>query len=447
MIDLSQRMEQSLRQTLELALSPKVIQMLKILNLSYIELIEKIEKEAEENITLDVEKQDRLAAYINYIAQERVPKKDISGEELPGIETIESLPETLEEHLLRQLELEDLSPRYNDIAKYLIGSMDERGYIANYPEAKESIINKFKVSPPTVDKILRTVQGLEPEGVGARDLKECLLIQIEEYNFENDGLKNVLEKAVKHHLDDIAEKKFKKIADKLGISEEGAKNLGDFIRNNLNPNPGANFSVKTQTMIPSFTIEKLQGKYKISNLEKKYGPVLKINPKYQTMLADPSTDNETREFIQKKLESAKELLDNITRRHDTLEKILDIISGTQKTFFEKGAIWLNPLLQKDIAKTVGVHPSTISRALAGKFIQTPQGLFQMKYLCPREFKGHTVERIKKMVEQTVGSEGRPLSDEEIKDLLQKQGISIERRTITEYRKVLNIPPSSKRNKS
>ncbi|MFC1560168.1 RNA polymerase factor sigma-54 [Candidatus Margulisiibacteriota bacterium] len=443
---MNQRQEQSLRQTLEFALSPKIIQMLKILNLSYLELVEKIEKEAEENVTLDIERQDRLAAYIGHIAQERIPKKEIK-DELPGIETLETLPETLEEHLLRQLELEDLSPKYDEIARYLIGNLDERGYIKDYPKIKESAAKKLKASTPTIDKILKIIQKFEPEGVGARNLKECLLIQIEEYNFENEGLRDVLEKAVKHYLEDLANKDFKKVSANLSIKEEGARNLSEFIKNNLNPNPGSNFSSRKVTIIPSFTIEKQKNKYTAVNLEKKYGPLLKVNPKYHAMLEDPNTDKETKDFLRTKFGSAKELLENISRRHETIEKIMGIITDTQNSFFEKGAIWLKPLQQKDIAGTVGVHPSTISRALAGKYIQTPQGLFQLKYLCPREFKGHTVERVKKLITQIVENEKKALSDEDIKGILQKEGVTIERRTVAEYRKELSLPSSSKRVKS
>jgi RNA polymerase sigma-54 factor len=438
--------ELNLSHTLELMLSPRMIQMLRMLNLSYVELVEEIEKKSEENVMLELERPDRLLEYLKLISSERISKKEFVHEELPGIESLADTAETLEDHLLKQLDLEKMDEKKKKIAEFLIGSIDARGYLLNYAQISESIKKELGASQHETDKTLEVIQELEPEGVGARDLKECLLIQVREHNFESEELEDLLTKAIEDHLDDFAEKKFDKIAKALKIGKDGAEKLAEFIKSNLNPNPGSMFAQRLPCVIPSFSIVKEKDKYTAVNLERSYGPSLKISPVYEKMLKDPKTDAKSIEFLKVKLEAAKDFLENIAKRHETIEKILDLIIAAQSGSFEGGKLKLSPLMQKNIAKELGLHPSTISRAIANKYIQTPRGIILLKTLCPRDIKGTTGEKIHKLIQNIIDSEDKkdPLTDEGIAEKLKGDGLCLERRTVALYRKKLGFKIASKR---
>lgn len=440
------RLQPEVRQTLELLLSPRMLQMLKILSLPYTELVDRITKESEENPLLEVERRDEYVEFIRYLTQDRKIKKQADYTELPGLENIGNVEKTLEEHLLEQLELEDLDQNYRDIAKTIIENIDDLGYVINYPRLRERIMKDFSVSRPTVDKALKIVQGFEPEGVGARDLKECLLIQIREYNFENEALQKMLTKVVEKHLDDLGRQDFAKVAQGLGIPESGVTEIANFIKNNLNHNPAASFGGETKHVIPSFAVERTDNGHKLVNLETRYGPVINISSQYLKMLENPKTDEKTKEFLKNKLKIAKNLLEDFSKRSETLEKIVRNIIETQEDFLTRGITWLRPLAQKDLADEFGLHPSTISRTVTQKYIQTPQGLFPLKFLCPRGPKGLTVARIKAMLVDIVKKEDKnsPLNDSQITKIMKEQGARIDRRTVAYYRKELKIPTAGER---
>lgn len=440
------RLQPEVRQTLELLLSPRMLQMLKTLSLPYTDLVDQITKESEENPLLEVERRDEYVEFIRYLTGDRKIKKQADFGEMPGLENIGSVTKTLEEHLLEQLELEDLEETYYKIAKIIIENIDNFGFVINYPRLREKIMREFSISRPTVDKVLKIVQGFEPEGVGARDVKECLLIQIREYNFENEALQKLLTKAVEKHLEDLGQEDFAKIAKGLGIAETGVTEIANFIKNNLNPNPGSSFGGKTKHVIPSFAVEKTEKGNKIINLETRYGPVINISSQYLKMLENPKTDQKTREFLKEKLKTAKNLIEDFSKRSETLEKIVRKIVETQGDFLDRGVTWLQPLAQKNLAVEFGLHPSTISRAVAQKYIQTTKGIFPLKFLCPRGPKGMTVARTKTMLTDIIKKEDKnnPLTDKEITQIMQAQGARIDRRTVAYYRKELEIPTSDAR---
>jgi RNA polymerase sigma-54 factor len=440
------RLQPELRQTLELLLSPRMLQMLKILNLPYMELVDRLSQEAEENPMLEVERRDEYVEFIRYLTSDKKIKKEADFAEFPGLENIGNLEKTLEEHLMEQLELEDLDQTYHDIAKTIIENIDDLGYVINYPKLRERLMKEFSVSRPTVDKVLRIVQGFEPEGVGARNLKECLLIQIREYNFENETLQEILIKAVDKHLQDLSLPNFAKVAQGLGIPEEGVAEIAGFIKNNLNPNPGASFGGETKHVLPSFSVEKSEKGYKLVNLETRYGPVINLSPQYLKMLEDPKTDEKTKEFLKEKLKNAKNLIEDFSKRSETLDKVVRRIIEIQDEFLSRGITWLHPLPQKNLADEFGLHPSTISRTVAEKYVQTPQGLFPLKFLCPRGPKGLTVARIKAMLAESIKNENKskPLTDKQITEIMQERGAKIDRRTVAYYRKELKIPSADQR---
>jgi len=441
-------MQTSLQQTLSLHLSPRILQMLKILSLPYLELVGQIHKEAEENVMLEVERADEYAEYIRFLNSDRKIRKEADFSEVPGLENIKTNEKTLIEHLLSQLELEDLEEKTNSIAKEIVLSIDEKGYLPDYPEIRDKIMKKLAVSRPTVDKALKIVQGFEPDGIAARDLKECLLLQIENYNFESPELEEILTKVVNDHLDDIEKGDLKSIAKKIGVSESGVSEIINYIKNNLTPYPGAAFGSGPRQVIPSFSVYEEDGKYKVISLEQKYGPQLSLSPAYLKMLDDPKTDNETREFLKNKLNRAKDLLEDFNKRGETLEKIGRKIIEGQKDFLEKGILYLVPLSQKSLADEFGLHPSTISRAIAEKFVQTPHGIYNLKFLCPRGPKGVTAAKMKALIGGIIEKENKhaPYSDEKIMELMKEAGINLDRRTVAYYREKLKIPSAANRSK-
>jgi len=443
------KLQAEITQTLELLLSPRLLQMLKILNLPYLELIDRISKEAEENVMLEVERRDEYVEFLRYLTSDKKIKKEADLTELPGLENFSRVEKSLEDYLLEQLEMEDLEEDHKEIARELIGSINDQGYLPDYPKLRESIMQKLKVSRPTVDKILKIIQSFEPEGVAARDLKECLLIQIHAYNFESEELEKFLEKAIEKHLEDIGKQDFSKVAKGLGIPESGVVEIANFIKENLNPYPAAAFGGQTRHVIPSFAVEEAEKGYKVISLENRYGPVLKLSPEYLKMLDDPRTDEKTVNFLKEKLKKAKELMEDFSKRSETLEKIVRKIVDSQADFLEKGLIWLKPLSQKSLADEFGLHPSTISRAVAAKYVQTPQGLYSLKLLCPRGPKGITANRMKAMILEIINAEDKanPFTDEQLTHRLNERGIDIDRRTVAYYRKELKLPTATERIKT
>jgi RNA polymerase sigma-54 factor len=446
MIDLN--IQPDLQQTLELLLSPRLLQMLKILNLPYLELVERIDQEAEENVMLEVERQDEYIEFLRYLTSDQKIKKEADFSELPGLENIGRVGKTLEQHLLEQLELEDWEETYKEIGKEIIGHIDDNGYLLAYPQLREKIMEKYNISRPTVDKVLKMIQGFEPEGVGARDLKESLLIQVKAYDFENDELEAIISKAINNHLDDLGQEKFSQVAQAMGLPESGIAEIANFIKNNLDPYPGASFGGETRHVLPSYAVEKAGKGFKLINLETNYGPKLKLSAEYLKMLENPRTDEKTKTFLKDKLKKAKELMEDFSKRSETLERIARKIVESQQAFLEKGVIWLNPLTQKSLADEFGLHPSTISRAVAEKYIQTPQGLFSLKFLCPRGPKGMTATRLKAMLVGIIKEEDKsqPLTDEEIAQAMKEKGASIDRRTVAYYRHELKIDAAEQRKK-
>lgn len=441
------RHEQNLEQSLQLLLSPKLLAMLRVLALPYIEMVDEIKRECEENPMLEVERADTLAEYLRYLGSDKKAKKQLDLAEYPGMENVKAVAHDLTKHLLEQLNLVELPSDAFRAGEYLIENLEPNGYLKNYPELKKQAVEKLKVEGKAVDRALSLIQTFEPEGVGARDLKECLLIQVREYNFESEELEAVLTRVIEDHLDDLAGQNFKKIAQALKLSESGVSEIANYIKENLNFNPASGFAEESRRIIPSFAIEiGKKGDVIGTNLEEKYGPRIKISAEYQRMLKDPKTDAKTVKFLKDKLEKVKDLMETMSRRQETIDEILKIMTETQQDFVKKGAAHLKPLMQKDLAGKIGVHPSTISRALAEKYVQTPQGLFPAKFLCPREVSGSTPERIRSMILESVADEDRrhPFSDEDLKELLGKAGVAIERRTVAAYRKQLGILPASER---
>lgn len=442
----------NLSQQLRLILNPRILQLLKTLHLPYVDLMESIARETTENPALEVEKGDELLEYARALRGTRSTSTPADFDELMPDKEIKDMGPTLQEFLLQQVRLEELEEGDEKIAEYIINNIDEKGYIKDYPRVRDEIMKECQVKSCNVDKVLSLIQALEPDGVGARNLKECLLLQLQEYNFDSPELQEVIYKTIKYHFEDLAKKKYAEIAQALDIEPEGVEHIAQFVEKNLTPSPGLQYRSdrQEQTIIPSFQIKKEDSpsgiKYSAVNLEKEKGPQLRISNHYLRLMDTPGTDEKTKKYIKEKLEAAKIFIENIQKRHETIQKIIDIITGSQQEFFQKGYYWLNPLQQNKLANIIGVHPSTISRAVSTKYAETPQGLYPLKYMCPRNFKGFSAMQIKGML-RTILHENKKLSDQKISDFLREnRNIDIKRRTITKYRLELGEESSYERKK-
>jgi len=432
------------RQILQLKqiLSPQMIQMLRTFHYSYEDLLKEVKEASRENVFVEVTRYDGL---MDYAASKRTNSEPLLGKDVSDFAADIPSRQNLYSMVLSQLELLGLSKSDLSICEFLVEFMDERGYIPNYNDAKEKVIKRFGIQERKVHDMLKIIQGLEPDGVGARDLRECLLIQIKNYDFKEPRLEEVLTKTIQHHLDDFAAQQYEKVAKALGIDVAGVKALGEFIKCNLNPNPGLEFSSSplNNHIIPSFEVSWEEGSVHLKNLEAEFGISISISDKYLKLLNDPKTDAESKAYLKDKLQAAKTLQDNIIKRRESMERIAWFIVTKQSLFIKSGKSYLAPLMQKDIAEELGLTPSTVSRIVSSKYIRTPHGVFALKQLCPRNHFGRTAEQLLAIVKDI--SQANPsLSDEKLTKGLHDLGIPIARRTVTKYRLLSGVKSSYQR---
>lgn len=415
---------------LEQLLSPKMIQMMKLFNLSYLDLVGTISHELKENVALEVVQEDRLIDYVRPHIQKQMRQTDADISDF----AVDTRGQSVYESVISQIDLMDLGTKEREIILLLAEGLDSRGFIPNYDAIKEKIKVQFGVQDRKVMAVLKILQSLEPEGVGARTLKECLLIQIESHDFENEALVAILKKIVTYHLDALGKGNFDGIAKNLGIPADGVKAAAEFIKNNLNPNPGQAYQSESyeQVLIPSFEVKIENDRLVVINLEQKMGVHLGVSETYLAMLGDNTLDEATRAFIKDKIQRAQSFIENIERRYENIEKLARYILEHQFYFLKKGTAYLEPLLQKQVAENLGLSPSTVSRIVASKSVQTPQGVFLLKQLCPRSLFGKTQERLKRMVLDLVQSHPQA-SDHYLTAILNGRGIPIARRTVNKYR--------------
>ncbi|MDD4503881.1 MAG: RNA polymerase factor sigma-54, partial [Clostridiaceae bacterium] len=351
---------------------------------------------------------------------------------------------TLKDHLISQLRVSPINEKLSDIGEYIIESLDENGYLTITQEDMSLILN---VKLEAVKEALSVIHTFEPFGVGAMDLKECLLIQLKNKDIINEKIELI----VLNHLDDIACNRLNNISKKLSISIEEAQKYSDIIKN-LEPKPGRSFegSTSTKYVIPDVYIEKVEKEY-IVIVNDHYGPRLKINQYYKSILINEDKSSQASTFINNKLSSAMWIIKSLEHRKNTLYNVVKAILQYQMDFFEKGPMFLKTMTLKKIAEMVNVHESTVSRAINGKYVQTPRGVFEIKYFFKsgvdnQDGDAISSESIKKMIKSYVNSEdtSKPLSDQNIADFLVKEGYMISRRTVAKYRDELGILSSSKR---
>lgn len=350
---------------------------------------------------------------------------------------------SLQEHLMRQAELSDLEPPVREALEHLIGGLDERGFATQTPS---EVALQTGLPLAAVQEAARLLKTFEPAGIGAADLGECLLVQLRAKG-RGDSL---AARIVRDHMELLTRRRIPEIARKSGAHvddvQEAIVEIGA-----LDPAPGRRFAEDTnRVVIPDVTVEQDGDEWKIT-LNDDYIPRLRISNTYRDLIARGSLNKQERDYLRERIRSGKFLINSIAQRQQTIERITREILKVQREFFEEGVSKLRPLTMTQIASAVGVHETTVSRAIANKFIQTPHGVFEMKYFFTPGYAssgGESVSNtsVKEMINELIASEDRshPLSDEEIVKKLSAKGIKIARRTVAKYREELGLLPSNLR---
>jgi RNA polymerase sigma-54 factor len=359
------------------------------------------------------------------------------------IENTAAEPESMSKNLMSQLSLSTENAIDYKIGEWIISEIDERGYFSSSIEAGSL---ELGVAPEEVEKVLKIIQTFIPIGIGARDLRDCLLIQIEASH--NDS--PLLNKIVQDHLEALSKKQYPAIARALKISVERVQELGALIAS-LEPMPGRYFGSRAAIYItPDVIVKEVNGGY-VAYVNDDGLPRLRISSLYRKLLKNRNGDPKTKEYIRDKLRSAQWLVSNIQQRKDTIQKVAQSIVDVQKDFLDRGIAYMKPLVLKEIAEQVEMHESTISRVTASKYMETPRGIFLLRYFFSSGIENSYGEAtssksVKEMIRTRVETEDKhkPLSDQRITELLSKMGIKIARRTVAKYREELGILSSKYR---
>ena len=365
--------------------------------------------------------------------------------ELPPLENTASSTESLADHLEWQLAMQTDETLLRDIGSALIGNINDDGYlVASFDEL--AAMGPWPV--PEVERALRLVQGFDPTGVAARDLQECLLIQLRHLGLEGTPT----ERIVMDHLRLLQNHQVPEIARKLGLTIDDLKEHIEIIRN-LDPKPGSRYNPsQSQYVIPDVYVVKVEDQY-VAVLNEDGLPQMRISPVYRRLLDKSATENtdETRAYVKDKFRSALWLIKSVEQRQKTIHKVANSIINFQRDFLDHGIEHLRPLVLRDVANDIGMHESTVSRVVTNKYMHTPQGVFEMKYFFHSGISssyGESVSSvtIKQRIRKIIDNEDprKPLSDSKIVSILQREGLVLARRTIAKYREELKIPTSNQR---
>jgi RNA polymerase sigma-54 factor len=486
-------LKQYLKMTQQLVMTPQLQQAIRLLQLSRPELYETIQKELVENPVLEdsgmePERNDRTRAERQAEAQvdgvserhaEMERPKAESGDvvdpanrdwesfvenynqysyspgasgvrygddDMPTLEQTVAGQSSLDDHLTWQLGVTQLTDGEHRVAERIIGNIDAIGRFNGALLA--DIAAEEGLELDEAEAVLEVIQEFDPIGVGARDLRECLLIQARHYFPDEDIVLAILDR----HLDNIEKRNVAPILKDLGIDSDDLRDAMDII-GTLEPKPGRNFAEETTHYItPDVYVVKVGDEY-IVQLNEDGMPKLRISNFYESQIKAGTADAKTRDFIQEKFRSAVWLIRSIHQRQGTIRKVTESIVRFQREFMDRGVEFLRPLILRDVADDIGMHESTISRVTTNKYVHTPQGIFELKYFFNSRIttsSGPDVasEAVKQRIKKLVGQEepGKPLSDQALCEMLAEEGMEIARRTVAKYREMLNIPPSSKRKK-
>lgn len=420
-------------QTLKLTLTPQLRQAIEILQFSSLELLEYLHEQQMENPLIELE------GLYQYIHDVPVESSRTQTEERNWFNQVLSAAETLQERLEAQLLEFPLSDEIKQIGKFLIGNVDERGYLdISVGEAAACV----GVPEAKIEEAIACLQQMDPPGVCARDLKECLLLQLRRLA-PDDGLAM---RMVEESLEELAQGKIQLLAQRYGVSPGAIQRAYDRIQS-LNPHPGLAYSAEApRYLIPDVQIEKVNGEYVVILLDH-WLPHFRINPDYHQMIQNG--DERVASYLREKLNAALWIARSIEQRRLTLYRVVECLVEEQREFLEKGKAFLRPLTLRQVADKLGMHESTVSRATSGKYAQTPRGLIELK-----AFFSHGIgtedeispERVKLRLKELIDGEDKrkPLSDQKLAELLSVEGICLSRRTVAKYREEMRIPSSAKR---
>ncbi|MBI3994586.1 MAG: RNA polymerase factor sigma-54 [Nitrospirae bacterium] len=463
-----------LRLTQKLIMTPQLQQAIKLLQLSRLELTQMISQELLENPLLEdspteleepvdekktqedenvpdskeIELTSQWEEYIGDVQRENKESEPISagGDDPPSYEQTLTRPQSLQDHLLWQLRLSVASPREVEVGKVVIGNIDDEGYLRI---TVEELASSAGAGMEEAEHALKLVQSFDPKGVGARNLRECLLIQLEQLELKG----SLAEVVVQNHLNDIETRRYQNIAKALGISLDEVSAVVKIIQC-LEPKPGRPFFAdEAQIIVPDIFVVKSDDGYDVV-LNDDGMPKLRISPYYQKLLSDKSKRPDAiHSYLEDRFRSAIWLVRSIEQRNRTITKVAQSIVKFQLDFFEKGVDYLKPLVLRQVADDISMHESTISRVTTNKYMHTPQGIFELKYFFNSsisrsgEFGGEVSSvAVREIIRQMVSQEDPkdPLKDQEIVERLKSQHIEIARRTVAKYRTELKIPQASRR---
>ncbi|HXG50325.1 MAG TPA: RNA polymerase factor sigma-54 [candidate division Zixibacteria bacterium] len=471
----------------QLVMTPQLQQAIKLLQLSRIELEEMVLKELQENPALEEatseepetgeQSPNEAPPEISAPAPEPVANRELSavdkigtldweeyldthsnaihgsltaeaggddGDGPPSWENSLTKKTSLEDHLIWQLRLSKISEREEAIGLYIIGNLDENGYLAL---SLDEISRVTGATPEEVEAVLKRIQLFDPVGVAARDLRECLLVQLQNLELGD----SLAARIVADHLGHLESRRYEKLARELGATIDEIAAAAHVIAS-LEPKPSRGFEQEeVRTVLPDVFVEKIGGEYVIY-LNDDGVPRLRVSSLYRRMAGQEGVEEEqARQYLQEKVRAATWLIKSIQQRQQTLYRVTQSIFKFQQEFLEHGVSHLKPMVLRDVAEDIHMHESTVSRATANKYVHTPQGLFELKFFFQSGLKGGNgedvaSESVKEKIRSIVASEDprRPYSDQHIAELLARESIDIARRTVAKYREAMGILPSSKR---
>lgn len=372
------------------------------------------------------------------------PEIRVSNDEYPTVEATVGARSSLSEHLSWQLNLSDLPPLSREVGHFIIGNINDDGYLEDCLD--EEIAQATETTVEHVREVLSVIRAFDPPGVASRSLKECLLVQAS-LNWPDNTL---LRKMIENHLPDLEKRNFQAVARGLRVGLDDVKELIGLLQS-MEPRPGRQYSSDDIIYVqPDVHVIKVGDEYVVVVNDDGL-PRLKISQYYEKTLSR-QTSGEARDFVKDKLRAASWLIKSINQRQTTIRRVTESIMKFQRDFLEHGIEYLKPLVLRDVADDVGMHESTISRVTTSKYVHTPQGIFELKYFFNSKISGawgvedHSSMSVKSRIKALIDAErpDRPLSDQEIVKILGDEGVIIARRTVAKYREALGIAPSSRR---
>ncbi len=388
---------------------------------------------------------DEWRTWLEQSTEHHPPRNSVDEERRQFLFDSLSSPVTIQEHLLRQLGMVDCTPAMRQLVETLIGSLDDRGFLGT---TLEDLALELRLPLTQLQSAKTIIHTFDPPGIGAETLSECLYLQL-----ERDGHAHTLEaRIVQHHIDDLAKHRFPHIAKKLGVTTADISRAAEHI-STLNPRPASSYSTSPQHLIsPDLSVEYHAGKF-IVIMNGDHIPRLRISNIYKDLMSQPAGTADVKEYIREKIRSGKFLMRSIDQRQQTIQKIAEEIVHRQADFWRDGPSALKPMTMASVATIVGVHETTVSRAISGKYMATPQGILEMRYFFTAGLSTEGGEElsntsVKSAIAELIRHEDptHPLSDEDLSHRLRDTGIQIARRTVAKYREALGLLSSSLRRK-